>query len=54
MDKKIYTTTDTQQFSKELEKVLNHIMKLSDELIEVSWTIIKIKKEYENEIKRNN
>ena len=45
---------DKKNISKELEKVLNHIMKLSDELIEVSWSLIKLKKEYENEVKRNN
>mgnify|MGYP003128980672 CR=1 FL=1 len=39
--------------SNELEKILKEVMRLSDELIEVSWKLINIKKEYEND-KRNN
>ena len=39
--------------SNELEKILKEVMRVSDELIEVSWKLIKIKREYEND-KRNN
>ena len=43
-----------KDMSKELEMILNKLMKLSDDVEKVSWIIIKLKKEYENEIKRNN